>query len=79
MTCKTSREDSFAGMFDDDGFVLTLMKGSDVQYPKNLPYWISGLDGSITAEDLVSPQCGVVIVLHPRNEEWLSGKEMTGV
>lgn len=33
----------------------------------------------ITAEDLVSPQCGVVLGLHPRSEEWLSGKAMAGV
>ncbi|KAB2333330.1 DUF169 domain-containing protein [Cytobacillus depressus] len=33
----------------------------------------------ITAEDLVGPQCQVVLGLHPRNEEWLSGKEMEGV
>ena len=33
----------------------------------------------ITAADLVGPQCGVVIGLHPRNEEWLSGKRMAGV
>jgi len=33
----------------------------------------------ITATDLVSPQCSAVLGLHPRNEEWLSGKEMTGV
>ncbi|MDF2683614.1 MAG: hypothetical protein K0R47_4804 [Brevibacillus sp.] len=33
----------------------------------------------ITADDLISPQCGVVLGLHPRNEEWLSGKEMAGV
>ncbi len=24
----------FAVMFDDDGFILTLMKGKEVQYPK---------------------------------------------
>lgn len=33
----------------------------------------------ITADDLVSPQCGVVLGLHPRTEEWLSGKNMAGV
>jgi uncharacterized protein (DUF169 family) len=33
----------------------------------------------ITAEDLVGPQCSVVIGLHPRSEEWLSGKRMAGV
>lgn len=33
----------------------------------------------ITAEDLVSPQCGVVLGLHPRDEEWLSGNAMAGV
>ncbi|MFC4619822.1 VOC family protein [Camelliibacillus cellulosilyticus] len=34
MTCQASRGNGFAGMFDDDGFVLTLMKGREVQYPK---------------------------------------------
>lgn len=33
----------------------------------------------ITAEDLVMPQCSVVLGLHPRDEQWLSGKEMAGV
>ncbi|MCC7365636.1 MAG: DUF169 domain-containing protein [Dehalococcoidia bacterium] len=33
----------------------------------------------ITAEDLVGPQCGVVIGLHARDEQWLSGKGMAGV
>lgn len=33
----------------------------------------------ITAEDLVMPQCSVVLGLHPRNEEWLSGEQMAGV
>lgn len=33
----------------------------------------------ITAKDLVGAQCAVVIGLHPRDEEWLSGKSMAGV
>jgi uncharacterized protein (DUF169 family) len=33
----------------------------------------------ITASDLVTAQCGAVIGLHPQDEEWLSGKRMTGV
>src|SRR5438046_10275000 len=33
----------------------------------------------ITNDDLVGPQCGAVIGLHPQNEEWLSGKRMAGV
>lgn len=33
----------------------------------------------ITAEDLVMPQCSAVLGLHPRDEKWLSGKEMAGV
>jgi uncharacterized protein (DUF169 family) len=33
----------------------------------------------ITNEDLVGPQCGAVIGLHPQNAEWLSGKRMAGV
>lgn len=33
----------------------------------------------ITAEDLVMPQCSVVLGLSPRDEKWLSGKEMAGV
>ncbi len=33
----------------------------------------------ITAEDLVMPQCSTVLGLHPRDEKWLSGKEMAKV
>ncbi len=33
----------------------------------------------ITAKDLVGAQCAVVIGLGPRDEEWLSGKNMAGV
>ncbi|MBM7630962.1 VOC family protein [Geomicrobium sediminis] len=34
MTCVGSRGSGFAAMFDDDQFVLTLMKGKEVHYPK---------------------------------------------
>jgi len=33
----------------------------------------------ITIQDLVGPQCGAVIGLHPQNGEWLSGRAMAGV
>jgi uncharacterized protein (DUF169 family) len=33
----------------------------------------------ITADDLAGAQCSTVIGLHPRDEEWLSGKRMAGV
>ncbi|MGA1034693.1 MAG: DUF169 domain-containing protein, partial [Ilumatobacteraceae bacterium] len=33
----------------------------------------------ITVDDLVGDQCATVIGLHPRDDEWLSGKRMTGV
>lgn len=33
----------------------------------------------ITVEDLVGAQCGAVIGLHPRDDEWLSGDRMKGV
>src|SRR5258706_15381979 len=33
----------------------------------------------ITMADLIRPQCGAVIGLHPQDEEWLSGKRMAGV
>ena len=33
----------------------------------------------ITAENLSGAQCGAVIGLHPRDEQWLSGKGMAGV
>ena len=33
----------------------------------------------ITAEDLVMPQCSAVLGLHPRDEQWLEGKEMAGI
>ena len=39
----------------------------------------NGWTVGITAEDLVGAQCGVVVGLHPRDDEWLSGKRMTGV
>ena len=33
----------------------------------------------ITNKDLVGPQCGAVIGLHPQDSEWLSGRAMAGV
>lgn len=33
----------------------------------------------ITNDDLVGPQCGAVIGLHPRDEEWESGNKMSGI
>ena len=33
----------------------------------------------ITMADLVGPQCGAVIGLHPQDDEWLSGQRMAGV
>ena len=33
----------------------------------------------VTMADLVGPQCGAVIGLHPQDDEWLSGKTMAGV
>ncbi len=33
----------------------------------------------ITNDDLVGAQCGTVIGLHPRDDEWLSGDKMAGV
>ena len=33
----------------------------------------------ITNDDLVGPQCGAVIGLHPQNDQWLSGDRMAGV
>ncbi len=33
----------------------------------------------ITMDDLVGAQCGTVIGLHPRDDEWLSGNRMAGV
>ncbi|MTW88344.1 VOC family protein [Virgibacillus dakarensis] len=34
LTCVGSGWSGFAAMFDDEGFVLTLMKGKNVQYPQ---------------------------------------------
>ncbi len=39
----------------------------------------NGWTVGITMDDLVGAQCGTVVGLYPRNEEWLSGKSMTGV
>jgi uncharacterized protein (DUF169 family) len=33
----------------------------------------------ITMDNLMGDQCGVVVGLHPRNKEWLSGERMNGV
>ena len=33
----------------------------------------------ITNADLVGPQCGAVIGLHPQDDDWLSGQRMAGV
>lgn len=38
-----------------------------------------GFTMGITREDLVGPQCGAVLGLHPQDDEWLSGKAMAGV
>jgi uncharacterized protein (DUF169 family) len=39
----------------------------------------NGWTVGFTADDLVGAQCGVVVGLHPRDEEWLSGERMKGV
>ena len=39
----------------------------------------NGWTVGITMEDLVGAQCGIVIGLHPRSDEWLSGERMQGV
>ncbi|MFT7685972.1 MAG: hypothetical protein ACI9FB_001317 [Candidatus Azotimanducaceae bacterium] len=39
----------------------------------------NGWTVGITMDDLVGAQCGTVIGLHPRDEEWLSGDRMHGV
>jgi uncharacterized protein (DUF169 family) len=39
----------------------------------------NGWTVGITASDLVGAQCSTVIGLHPRSDEWLSGKNMAGV
>lgn len=39
----------------------------------------NGWTVGFTADDLVGAQCGVVVGLHPRDEQWLSGDRMTGV
>ena len=39
----------------------------------------NGWTVGITMDDLVGAQCGTVIGLHPRSDEWLSGDRMAGV
>jgi uncharacterized protein (DUF169 family) len=39
----------------------------------------NGWTVGITAEDLVGEQCRTVLGLHPRDDQWLSGGQMTGV
>jgi len=39
----------------------------------------NGWTVGITMDDLVGAQCGTVIGLHPRDDEWLSGSRMNGV
>ncbi len=39
----------------------------------------NGWTVGVTMQDLVGAQCGAVIGLHPQDDEWLSGKGMTGV
>ena len=39
----------------------------------------NGWTVGITVEDLVGAQCGAVLGLHPRDEEWLAGERMVGV
>jgi uncharacterized protein (DUF169 family) len=38
-----------------------------------------GFTIGITRDDLVGPQCGAVLGLHPQDGEWLSGQAMAGV
>jgi uncharacterized protein (DUF169 family) len=38
-----------------------------------------GFTIGITRDDLVGPQCGAVLGLHPQDAEWLSGRAMAGV
>ena len=39
----------------------------------------NGWTVGVTMDDLVGAQCGTVIGLHPRSDEWLSGDRMHGV
>ncbi len=39
----------------------------------------NGWTVGVTMNDLVGAQCGTVIGLHPRDEQWLSGNRMSGV
>ncbi|MDZ7684657.1 MAG: DUF169 domain-containing protein [Gammaproteobacteria bacterium] len=39
----------------------------------------NGWTVGVTMDDLVGAQCGAVIGLHPRDEEWLEGKRYQGV
>ena len=39
----------------------------------------NGWTVGITADDLVGAQCSTVVGLHPRTDDWLSGKHMAGV
>lgn len=39
----------------------------------------NGWTVGITMDDLVGAQCGTVIGLHPRDDDWLSGDKMNGV
>jgi uncharacterized protein (DUF169 family) len=39
----------------------------------------NGWTVGVTMDDLVGAQCGTVIGLHPRDDEWLSGDRMNGV
>lgn len=38
-----------------------------------------GFTVGITRDDLIGPQCGTVLGLHERDEQWLSGEKITGV
>lgn len=38
-----------------------------------------GFTVGVTMADLIGPQCGAVIGLHPQDDEWLSGRSMAGV
>jgi len=40
--------------------------------------WL-GWSVGVTMDDLMGAQCGTVVGLHPRSEEWLSGELMEGV
>lgn len=52
MKCEGTRGNAFAVMFDDEGFILTLMKGKNVLYPVTFHASMGGTSTAVAAPNI---------------------------